>query len=204
MLPYFAVGMLGAIAVHARPIAARRRGLLLAGGLALVLLDATTKAALPANGIDVGLTFSIWRDLPSSIGFAIIIATVAATPSRRILGSRALSGLGAVSYGFYLWHVPILLFMRGHGLLPLDPVRGTLAAFGPVLAVSTLSWLALERPVIAWARRRNARAREERPGGERREVARMPVALAATAAAGSGGGGDRRAGGRGEVRAVRR
>jgi peptidoglycan/LPS O-acetylase OafA/YrhL len=201
MLPYFAVGMLGAIAVHARPIAARRRGLLLAGGLALVLVDATTKAVVPANGIDVGLTFSIWRDLPSGIGFAIVIATVAATPSSRVLGSRLLSGLGAISYGFYLWHVPILLFMRGHGLLPLDPVRGTLAAFGPVLAVSTLSWFACERPVIDWARRRNARAREERRGRERREAARRPVPVAVTA--GSGGGGDRRAGGRGEVSAVR-
>jgi peptidoglycan/LPS O-acetylase OafA/YrhL len=201
MLPYFAVGMLGALAVHARPIAVRWRRLLLAAGLALVLVDATTKAAVPANGIDLGLTFSIVRDLPSSIGFAIVIATVAATPSSRILGSRVLSGLGAISYGFYLWHVPILLFMRGHGLLPLDPVRGTLAALGPVLAVSTLSWFAVERPVIDWARRRNARARAERPVRGRREVAGRPVPVAATA--GSGGGGDRRAGGRGAVGTVR-
>jgi peptidoglycan/LPS O-acetylase OafA/YrhL len=195
MLPYFAVGMLGALAVHARTIGPRARPALLAGGMALVLADAAVKAAVPAYGVDVGDTFSIWRDLPSGIGFAIVIATVAATPSSRLLGNRAMAWLGAISYGFYLWHVPILLFMRGHGLLPLDPVLGTLAAFGPVFAVSSLSWIALERPLIEWARRRNARAREERRAREKRERVRRPVPVAA--AAGSGGGGvDRRAGGR--------
>ena len=199
MLPYFAVGMLGALAVHQRTLGPRARRALLAGGLALVLADATAKAAVPANGLDVGQAFSIGRDLPSGIGFAVIIATVAATPAGRLLGSRLLARLGAISYGFYLWHVPILLFMRGHGLLPLDPVLGTLAALGPALAVSSLSWVALERPAIAWARRRNARARDEKkPARQPREApARRP------AAASSGGGGvDRRAGGR-EVGTVR-
>ncbi|HTN25419.1 MAG TPA: acyltransferase [Solirubrobacteraceae bacterium] len=192
MLPYFAVGMLGAIAAHARSaIGPGSRRALLVAGLALVLADATTKAAVPANGLDVGNTFSILRDLPSAVGFAIIIATVAATPSSRILGSRLLSGLGAISYGFYLWHVPVLLFMRGHGLLPLDPVLGTLTALGPVVAVSALSWVAIERPVIEWARRRNARGRE---------AVRRPAS--ATSGSGGGSGVDRRGGGR-EVSTVR-
>jgi peptidoglycan/LPS O-acetylase OafA/YrhL len=136
----------------------------------------------------------ILRDLPSGVGFALIVGAVAATPSSRILGGRVLASLGAISYGFYLWHVPILLFMRGHGLLPLDPVLGTFAAIGPVLAVSTLSWVALERPIIGWARERDARARDERRERERRR----PV----PASASGSGGVDRRAGGR-EVSTVR-
>ena len=199
MLPYFAVGMLGALAVHARTIAAGPRRALLAGGLALVLADATAKAAVPAHGFDVGDAFSIWRDLPSGIGFAIVIATVAATPAGRLLGSSVLARLGTISYGFYLWHVPILLFLRGHGLLPLDPVLGTLAALGPALAVSALSWVALERPAIAWAKRRNCRARTERPARGPHDVVRRP---AAASGGGHGGGVDRRAGAR-EVGAVR-
>ncbi len=190
MLPYFAVGMLGALAVHARTIGPRARPALLAGGLLLVVADAFTKAAVPAYGLDVGNSFSIVRDLASGIGFAIVIATVAATPSSRILGSRALAALGAISYGFYLWHVPVLLFMRGHGLLPLDPVLGTLAALGPVVAISSLSWVALERPIIGWAKRRNARSRDER---RRREPQRRPVPAGASGGGGSGGV-DRRAG----------
>lgn len=192
MLPYFAVGMLAAIALHGRAVGPRARRALIAGGLAIVLVDAVVKATGAATGADSGPFFLIFRDLGSSLGFALIVGAVAATPSSRILGGRVLASLGAISYGFYLWHVPILLFMRGHGLLPLDPVLGTLAAIGPVLAVSALSWVALERPIIAWARQRNARAREERHGRERRRPA---------PASGSGGV-DRRAGGR-EVSTVR-
>jgi peptidoglycan/LPS O-acetylase OafA/YrhL len=159
MLPYFALGMLAALALHGRTLAAGRRRALVAGGLALVLADATAKAAVAGGGHDVGHLFVIIRDLPSAVGFALVIGAVASARAGRVLGGRVLAGLGAISYGFYLWHVPVLLFMRGHGLLPLDPVLGTLAALGPALAVSAVSWVALERPTIAWARRRNARER---------------------------------------------
>ena len=195
MLPYFAVGMLAALLLHARTIGAGRRRALVAGGLALVVADATTKALIQSGGLDAGSYPLIFRDLLSAVGFALIIGAVAAMPASRILGGRVLAGLGAISYGFYLWHVPVLLFMRGHGLLPLDPVLGPLAALGPVLAISTLSWVALERPIIGWARERNARSREQRRARE--HVARRP----ATASGGSGGV-DRRAGGR-EVSTVR-
>jgi len=109
-------------------------------------------------------------------------------------GSRVFVALGTISYGFYLWHVPVLLFLRGHGLLPLDPVLGPLAAFGPALAISALSWVAVERPVIDWAKRRNALARAE----ERRRL----VPKYANASGGGNGGVDRRTGGR-EVGTVR-
>jgi peptidoglycan/LPS O-acetylase OafA/YrhL len=192
MLPYFAVGMLAALALHERAVGPGARRALIAGGLAIVVADAAVKAAAAASGADAGSYLVIMRDLPSGLGFALIIGAVAATPSSRILGGRVLASLGAISYGFYLWHVPILLFMRGHGLLPLHPVLGTLAALGPVLAVSALSWVALERPIIGWARRRNAGERDERRAHERRRPA-----------PGSGGGGvDARAGGR-EVSTVR-
>jgi peptidoglycan/LPS O-acetylase OafA/YrhL len=187
MLPYFAAGMLAAVALHGQAIGPRARRALIGGGLALVLADAVVQAAAPAAGIDTGLVFLVVRDLPSAAGFALVIGAVAATPSSRVLGGRALAGLGAVSYGFYLWHVPVLVFMRGHDLLPLHPVLGPLAAFAPVLAVSGLSWVALERPVIAWARQRDGR----RAGGWR-----------GPAAASGRGDVDRGAGGR-EVSAIR-
>ena len=105
-----------------------------------------------------------------------------------MLGNRVLAGMGTISYGFYLWHVPVLLFLRGHGLLPLHPLLGTLVALVPALAVSALSWVALERPIIALggaAQRARARERD----------ARAAAARGAAAASGSGGV-DRRAGGR--------
>ncbi len=188
MLPYFAFGMLAALALHGRSPAAWPRRAMIATGLALVAGDATLKAALPAAGVDVTTFFSITRDIASAAGFALILGAVAAGPRSRLLGNRVLAGMGVISYGFYLWHVPVLVFLRGHGLLPLDPVLGTLVALGPVLAVSTLSWFALERPIIAWAALRNERSRAQRREAELR--------------ASDGGGADRRTARR-EVGALR-
>ena len=189
MLPYFAFGMFAALMLHGRAPRAWQRRTMIAAGVALVVFDATTKAVIPAAGIDVGAYETITRDLLSGIGFALIVGAVALAPRGRVLGNRVLAGFGTISYGFYLWHVPVLVFLRGHGLLPLDPVLGPLAALVPSTAVATLSWFALERPIIRWAARRNERARRQRR-------ARQP-SVAARAASGSGNGGvDRRAGGR--------
>lgn len=174
MLPYFALGMLAAIAVHGRtPSRAGVRGLLWLG-VALIVADAGVKAVLPAMQSDAAAVFPIVRDLPSGVGFALIVGALALAPRSRVLGSRPFTGMGTISYGFYLWHVPVLMFLRGHDLLPLDPVLGTLVAFGPSLAIAAASWFALERPVIAWAARRNrrSRGREPAPAATRRIVAR--------------------------------
>lgn len=183
MLPYFALGMLATLALHGRAIDMRAKRTLISAGVALVLADAVTKAAAPAHGIDVGEAFVVLRDLPSALGFALIIAALAAAPRSAIIGSRVLASMGTISYGFYLWHVPVLMVLRGYGLLPLDPVVGTLVALVPALAVSALSWFALERPILRWTARRDRRAR-------RRELSRRD-------------GVDRRAGGGREVATVR-
>jgi peptidoglycan/LPS O-acetylase OafA/YrhL len=170
MLPYFALGMLAALALHGRKIGMPTKRGLIAAGVALIAADAVTKAAVPAIGADVGEVFAVIRDLPSAAGFSLIVAALAAAPRSRIIGGRVLAGLGTISYGFYLWHVPVLMVLRGYGLLPLDPVAGTLVALAPALAVSTLSWFALERPVLRWTARRNSRDRaaELRRGADRR------------------------------------
>ena len=184
MLPYFALGMLAALALHGRTIGRPAARALIGAGLALVLADATVKAAAPAHGVDLTTTFSTLRDLPSALGFAVIVGALAAAPRGRVLGGPLLASMGTISYGFYLWHVPVLMFLRGHGWLPLDPALGTLVALVPALAVSALSWFAIERPVIAWAARRNHAART------------------AQAARSGGGGLDRTRGGAGRGREV--
>lgn len=183
MLPYFALGMLAALGLQGRTIDMRAKRILIAAGVSLIAADAVVKAAAPANGIDVGETFVILRDLGSALGFALVVAALASAPRSRILGSRPFAAMGTISYGFYLWHVPVLLVLRGYGLLPLDPVAGTLVALGPALAVSALSWFALERPVLRWSARRDRRRREA-------ELHR-------------GDGADRRVGGGREVATVR-
>jgi len=172
MIPYFALGMLVAIALHRRGLGAGSRRGLLAAGLVLVAADACLKAAVPAGvgglpAAELTEWFVIFRDLPAAAGFALLVAALATAPRSPVLGGRLLRGLGTISYPLYLWHVPVLLFLRGHGMLPLDPLLALVVATGPVLALSALSWFVVERPVLRWSARRDERARRERR--ERRE-----------------------------------
>ena len=166
MLPYFALGMLAALLLHRRSIDMRRKRTLIGGGAMLIVLDGFAKGAVPANGIDATTAFSALRDLPSGVGFALIVCALAAAPEGRLLGGRALVAMGTISYGFYLWHVPVLMVLRGHDLLPLDPFLGSAVAFVPSVALAALSWFICERPVLRWSARRDRRLAEEaRLGG---------------------------------------
>ena len=173
MLPYFALGMLAALIAHGRTIDMGMKRLLVTAGVALVVVDAFAKAAAPARGVDVTMLFSIMRDLPSAAGFAIIVGAFSIAPRSRVLGGRVLPAMGIISYGFYLWHVPVLLVMRGYGLLPLDPFLGTAVALVPSLTLAALSWFVCERPVLRWSARRERRkageARLRRRAGDGRE-----------------------------------
>lgn len=81
--------------------------------------------------------------------------------------SRALARVGLISYGIYLWHLPVL-----DALVPLagSPSRGgewpvflALVASGTVgaVALGAASWFAIERPALAWAQRRSRPGRSE-------------------------------------------
>ncbi|MGH2839973.1 MAG: acyltransferase family protein [Solirubrobacteraceae bacterium] len=186
MVPYFALGMLAAIALNRRTVGAGARRGLIAGGLVLVAADAALKSAVPAGvgglpATELAHSFVIFRDLPAAAGFALLVTGLAAAPRSPILGGRIMRGLGAISYPLYLWHVPVLLALRGHGLLPLDPLLALLVATGPVVAISTVSWIVVEQPFLRWSAQRDERKR----------------------AAASGRGGVDRHAGRAEVGAVR-
>jgi peptidoglycan/LPS O-acetylase OafA/YrhL len=176
MLPYFALGMLAALVLHGRAIGMRRKRALVAAGAVLVAADAVVKAAVPAAGVDAHTLFLVIRDLPSAAGFALIVGALACAPRGRVVGGRLLAGMGTISYGFYLWHVPVLMVLRGHGLLPLSPVLGTAVALLPALALATLSWFALERPVLNWTARRDRRAAVLRGRGVDRRAGGREVA----------------------------
>ncbi len=170
MLPYFALGMLAALLAHGRTIEMATKRLLVTAGVALVVADAVTKAAAPARGIDATMLFSIMRDVPSAIGFALIVGAFAIAPRSRVVGGRVLPAMGIISYGFYLWHVPVLMVLRGYDLLPLDPFLGTAVALVPSLALAAMSWFVFERPIVRWTARRERRraaARSEARLGRR-------------------------------------
>ena len=74
---------------------------------------------------------------------------------KRLLTARPLRHLGVISYSVLLWHAPIGAYLlraaRPYGIAGFS--FHIYAVFPVVLAVSTLSYLVLERPFLLLARR---------------------------------------------------
>ena len=98
------------------------------------------------------MTGHVVRDLPAALGFAAVVAAVAARPPA-VLSCAPLRGLGTISYGLYLWHLPVLLWLRFEGLLPARLRRPVDRGRGAQRAVAIASWVLVERPVIEAAGR---------------------------------------------------
>jgi len=163
MAPYFALGMAAAVLVEGRALGRRAVLVLLLAGSALVVADAAWAANEALSGSH-DLTLRIVRDIPAAAGFAAIIAAAAASTRRLpVLSWRPLALVGLVSYGLYLWHVPLLIWLRAHGLLPGDVYGAFAVVILPALAFATASWLALERPAQRWAQRVTRRPVPDRP-----------------------------------------
>lgn len=91
-----------------------------------------------------------WR---TSLSLGLVCTLVAAItfPRPGLAAFKPFLFLGQISYGIYLWHLPVLLILQRrfdlHGL-PL-----MVAVLGLTLGLAALSWLWLEKPLIQWARR---------------------------------------------------
>ena len=126
-------------------------------GFALIVLAVTM--------LDAQTPFPSWRAVLPVAGAALIIMSGLAHPQNvmaRLLSLRWMVGIGLVSYGWYLWHWPILSFMRilrfGEPSLLPDLLGGGLAAF----VLACLSYRYVERPIRQWRRANRDRIRPSR------------------------------------------
>lgn len=157
-LPTFAIGMMFAVAVaHRRDLGlsklARRPGACWSVALALLV----------GKGIIGGFDFF---ELGFEIQNQVVYSTVAALVvmpavfgardrvGNRVLRSRPFHGLGLISYGVFLWSVPVMQAVQQEWI-PLEPAfagrTGVVAivSFAVTCAIATLSWFVVERPALA-------------------------------------------------------
>jgi peptidoglycan/LPS O-acetylase OafA/YrhL len=117
-----------------------------AGANAMAAIGAALIAAA-LYGIDRGKAFPGWWALLPTVGTALLIhAGSGAWLNRVVLSSRAVVGVGLISYPLYLWHWPLLSFAGiVHGGTPPTGVRLALVAAAVLLAWAT--YRLVERPI---------------------------------------------------------
>ncbi|HEY3522062.1 MAG TPA: acyltransferase [Candidatus Limnocylindrales bacterium] len=93
----------------------------------------------------------------------LVLRPTTSTLARALGGSSALVGLGAVSYGLYLWHWPIQELARARGFSVEGSILGWAFGFATIgvlgLAAAVASHRLLEAPLNEWVRMRLAGGR---------------------------------------------
>ncbi|WP_278102181.1 acyltransferase family protein [Microbacterium proteolyticum] len=116
--------------------------------------------------LNAGATFPGPAALWPTLAAVLVIVSGTGGPARggvqNLLARRPLVWFGGISYGFYLWHWPILIFVievTGHR-------PDFLTGAGIIASAVLLAWLThvwVEKPAMSWIRVRPSRARPWAP-----------------------------------------
>ncbi len=150
-LDEFAIGMYLAIAAEVwprvRPWTSRT---LLVGGLAVCMAAERLYHVGPQSAVGNYSGMAYGRTM--EVGFALLLASVVLREERTMLGSvlswRPLAALGTISYGIYLWHMPVIERLSATPLWWSQPWDVVLP-LTITIALASASWLLLERHAIA-------------------------------------------------------
>lgn len=166
----FAIGM--ALAVASAAASVRRRP---PGGLAQTVGERPGVAWLAAGCCYVGAVLleypyglvapTVSQEVSRQVLFGLIAGLVVAPgvfgrqdagAIRGLLRWRPLVFCGLVSYGIYLWHLTVMaeLDRAGSPIAPATFWSLTLWTTVGAVAVASISWFALERPLLRWVHRR--------------------------------------------------
>src|SRR5437764_1125789 len=148
--------------------------LTLLGGIGAVICNGLWHSSAAADSLPL-LTGAL-QNLPAGIGFATLLAAVVVGrgPATAWIHARPLALVGIVSYGLYLWHLPLMLFGIRFGLLPHAFVPRLAVVLVPALFAGSASWLLVERVMLARASRIRRRRRPVRPLSPRFEARTAP------------------------------
>lgn len=172
MIDYFAIGMAAAILLAwserrdtAKPLveALGSRPWLWWAGAAAAIVFTSNQLRLPR-----GLERAVWTSevyeqfLYGVVAICLLVPAVFGRHRRivRPLAGRILTWLGAISYGFYLWHVQIIEQVLEWTDTPKfsgEFVRTGALAMAITIAVAAAAYYAVEEPTMRWVRRRQNR-----------------------------------------------
>lgn len=115
---------------------------LIAGGIIYLALHRFWQVA---NYWDNFWQVTFWRSSLALSCLLTLISACALSDSWFKTITRPLRYLGTISYGIYLWHLPIILALK---TVPIgDPVRFSQYALVMILLFATLSWHFFEKPM---------------------------------------------------------
>ena len=92
-----------------------------------------------------------------AFGVVGLVVSLAGSPSSWVLRSTPLTYLGTISFGLYVYHIPVLwgvehlfrMFGVSHPVGPDHPWWRALLELVLSLGVASLSWFGMERPILA-------------------------------------------------------
>lgn len=108
--------------------------------------------------LDVSLSFPGYAALWPSLGAALVLgagAGVLTASARSLLSIRPLVWLGGISYAFYLWHWPVMIFLRAHFGEPATTWYGGVAIMLLSLMLAWLTTRLVETPLRTHLGRRS-------------------------------------------------
>lgn len=133
--------------------------LMIAGATYVLASTPVAGSLLLVPGHGPGLTVRILLGTIFALGLLLPLTLGGDSLLRRTLASRPLRSLGEISYGVFLWHVPVFFFL--FWVSGAQNFRGglvTLLVIGTPLSF-LLGWLShrlVEAPLIRWAARRRS------------------------------------------------
>lgn len=149
---YFAAGVIAAAALGWR------------GRLAPAIWSALCMAAVIGLGASAGWSGPVAQ---AALLVPILAAAALQVPPLAPLRARSIRFVGEISYSLYILHFPVICILfslavdaRTLNALGFLPRMGALALLGSaIVSLAALSYVFVERPVIAWSKRPSRRAR---------------------------------------------
>lgn len=142
--------------------------------------SAVALAVLATNdGKNAFMHFGGFTIFNLAVAVVVLAVVEGGWSARSLLTNRTMQAIGRVSYGIYLWHLPLIWALRRWDVDLPDVIRFLLAMGATAIAVA-FSWFVVERPAQRWRRRFEVRraANRRRPLAVSRDVRRFSIASA--------------------------